>query len=238
MFPDEDIASPHSNTAVDPSLEYSTDKVVVFWYPPFYFSPWSPSSFVVDDMSYSCAEQYMMAEKANFFSKTIEQWSSSCRRLNQHTRKRIGRGVRNFDSAVGDREKQNAVLSGTCNKFTQNPAMKNHILISDSKLLAEASPLDPVWGTGLRMDDPRANNPCQWRGTILSVQHFLPFVKLFATVRPGRRTRPALVGSTPALRMQEPRNLVRAAAGSLTAASAPKDSPSEFSTYFSDALAD
>ena len=29
------------------------------------------------------------------------------------THKRIGRGVRNFDSAVGDREKQNAVLSGT-----------------------------------------------------------------------------------------------------------------------------
>ena len=29
------------------------------------------------------------------------------------TRKRIGRGVRNFDYVVGDREKQNAVLSGT-----------------------------------------------------------------------------------------------------------------------------
>ena len=27
--------------------------------------------------------------------------------------KRIGRGVRNFDSAAWDREKQNAVLSGT-----------------------------------------------------------------------------------------------------------------------------
>ena len=42
--------------------------------------------------------------------------------------KRIGRGVRNFDSAAWDREKQNAVLSGTHAKFTQNPAMKNHLL--------------------------------------------------------------------------------------------------------------
>ena len=39
------------------------------------------------------------------------------------TRKRIGRGVRNFDSDVGDRENQNDVLYGTCNKFTQNPAI-------------------------------------------------------------------------------------------------------------------
>ena len=37
---------------------------------------------------------------------------------------RIGRGVRNFDSGAGDREKQNAVLCGTYAKFTQNPAIK------------------------------------------------------------------------------------------------------------------
>ena len=40
------------------------------------------------------------------------------------TSKRIRRGVRDFDSVVGDREKQNAVLFGTYAKFTQNPAIK------------------------------------------------------------------------------------------------------------------
>ena len=40
-----------------------------------------------------------------------------------------------------------------------------------------------------------------------------------------------------ALRMQEPRNLVRDAAEPLTAASARKASPSAFPTYFSGALA-
>ena len=82
------------------------------------------------------------------------------------THKRIGRGVRNFDSAVGDRERQNAVLSGTYANFKQNPDMKNHLLSSGNKLLADASPLDPVWGIGLRVDDPRVNDPCQWRGKI------------------------------------------------------------------------
>ena len=79
------------------------------------------------------------------------------------THKRIGRGVRNIGCAVGDRERQNAVLSGTYAKFMHNPAMKSHLLSSDNKLLAEVSPLDPVWAIGLRADDPRANNPCQWR---------------------------------------------------------------------------
>ena len=52
------------------------------------------------------------------------------------------------------------------------------------------------------------------------------FTQLFATMRPGRRTQPPLVGFAPALRVQEPRNLVRAATGPFTAASARKASPS------------
>ena len=77
------------------------------------------------------------------------------------THKRIGGGVRNFDSAVWDREKKNAVLSGNYAKFTQNPAMKHHLLSTGNKRLAEASPLGPVWGIGLRSDDTRAKDPRQ-----------------------------------------------------------------------------
>ena len=53
--------------AFDPSLEYSTDNVALFWQPPSYFSQWSPSSFVVDGVPYSRAEPFMMAEKARLF---------------------------------------------------------------------------------------------------------------------------------------------------------------------------
>ena len=69
MFQNGDIAGPDQQhelapAAFNPSLEYSTDNVVLFWQPPSYFSQWSPSSFVVDRLSYSCAEQFMMAETA------------------------------------------------------------------------------------------------------------------------------------------------------------------------------
>ena len=63
MFPDGDIAAPKSNTDFDPFLEYSTDKVVLFWQFQSYFPPWCLLSFAVDDVTYSCAEQDMMAEK-------------------------------------------------------------------------------------------------------------------------------------------------------------------------------
>ena len=75
--------------------------------------------------------------------------------------------MRNFDSDVWDREKQNAVLSGNYAKFMHNPAMNHHLLSTSNKRLAEASRLDPVWSIGLRADDPRANDPRQWRGNKL-----------------------------------------------------------------------
>ena len=56
------------------------------------------------------------------------------------------------------------MLSGNYAKFTQIPAMKHHLLSTGNKRLAGASPLDPVWGIGVRADDPRAKGPRQWRG--------------------------------------------------------------------------
>ena len=120
VFPDGDIACPSSNTAFDPSLEYSTDKVVLFWQPLSYFAPWSPSSLAVDDVPYSCVEKNMMAAKTRLFQyhRAVGPVMSS---PSPSTRKPIGRGVRHFDPRVDDREKQNAVLSATYDKFTHNP---------------------------------------------------------------------------------------------------------------------
>ena len=68
----------------------------------------------------------MMAGKARRFNDhlAVEPIMSS---PDPSAGKCIGRGVRNFDSAAWDREKQNAVLSGNYAKFKQNPAMKHHL---------------------------------------------------------------------------------------------------------------
>ena len=53
----------------------------------------------------------MMSEKARHFQthRAVDLIMSSS---DPSTNKRVGRGVRNFDSAVWDREKQNVGLSG------------------------------------------------------------------------------------------------------------------------------
>ena len=38
------------------------EKFTFFWSGPF--SQWHPSPFIIDGVTYNCAEQYMMAEKA------------------------------------------------------------------------------------------------------------------------------------------------------------------------------
>ena len=70
VFPNGDIAGPNFNTASDPYLEYSTDKAVLFWQPPSYFPPWSPLSFAVHEVPYSCAEHCMVAEKDQAFPRS------------------------------------------------------------------------------------------------------------------------------------------------------------------------
>ena len=153
--------------------------------------------------------------------------------------KRIGRGVRNVDSAVRCRKKQNAVLSGNNAKFTQNPAMKHRRLSSGNKRLAKASPVGSVWGIGLRADDPRAKDPRQWRGENL-------LGEALSAVRDAIRdseTGLAHLASAGRCRTLTGNAGIHDISSvpqscSSTAASACQGPPSEFSIYFSDAPAD
>ena len=180
----------------------------------------------------------MMAEKARLLKdyRAVELIMSS---PDPSTHKRIGRGLRNFDSAVWDREKQHAVLSGNYAKFTQNPAMKHHLLSTGNKLFGRSQPSGPSVGIGLRADDPRANDSSQWRGKNLLGE------ALSAVREAIRESETALAHSASAGRFHTPTgnagiNEISSApqSCSLIAASACQGPPSEFSTYFSEVPAD
>ena len=51
----------------NPTREYSTGNVVLFWQLSSILSQWTASAFVVDDVSYSCAEKFVMAVKGRLF---------------------------------------------------------------------------------------------------------------------------------------------------------------------------
>ena len=119
------------------------------------------------------------------------------------THKRIGRGVRNFESAAWDREKQNAVLSGNYAKFTQNPAMKRDLLSTGKNGWPSPAFWTQYGALVSRRMIPEPMIQASGEGKICSVRRFLPFAKKFATVRPGWHARSPLVGSVLPRRMLE-----------------------------------
>ena len=108
----------------------------------------------------------MMAEKA----RVILDHDTADRNMaspDPRENKRLGRGVQNFNCATWDRVQEDAVLAGSFGKFTQNPVIKQHLVSTGTKRLAQASPSNPVCGIGLRADDPEAQDPSRWRGKSL-----------------------------------------------------------------------
>ena len=100
-FPVPILTDGSAPSVFDPKLEYSTEQVVLFWQPPSCFSQWFPSSFVVDDVSSSCAEQFMMAEKARLFQdRRAEELNMSSPDPSVH--KCIDRGCLLYTSDAAD----------------------------------------------------------------------------------------------------------------------------------------
>ena len=147
----------------DGSQVIETDTMVLFWQPPGVFGQWTDSEFVVDGVTYSCAEQFMMAEKARLFGDAVVCAKILASR-DPREHKALGRQVAGFDRAVWERACLDIVVRGNLAKFRQNPAMRAALLATGDKLLVEATPFDKIWGVGLRADDPRIHDRANWRG--------------------------------------------------------------------------
>ena len=140
-----------------------TDRFVFFWKPPATFGQWTPSPFTVDGEHYVCAEQYMMAEKARLFGdEDVRRRILQSPSPRQH--KKLGREVKGFDPATWEAHRLDIVVRGNLAKFTQHPEMRAELLSTGDRILVEASPLDQIWGIGLRADHPDAQHPDQWVG--------------------------------------------------------------------------
>ena len=124
---------------------------------------WQASKFGVDIDDYTCAEQYMMAEKTRLFEDE-EIKEQIMKATNPIEMKALGKKVKNFDQTVWDKVKYSIVLNGNYYKFSQNKEMRAFLLSTENKILVEASPLDTIWGIGLGEENPNAYNPTAWRG--------------------------------------------------------------------------
>lgn len=143
------------------------------------FSQWCPVTFrapvpcMGDDgktvqtleLTFVCAEQYMMYRKAALFG----DWKMAQAIMNTRDPKRhkeLGRQVRGFDSARWDREADALVEQGNWYKFDphQNPALAHFLKSTYPRMLVEASPSDRIWGIGLSAAQAARIPPDKWPG--------------------------------------------------------------------------
>ncbi len=126
-------------------------------------SQWHPAAFTVDEVAYTCAEQFMMAEKARLFGDE-EARAQILATGSPREHKALGRRVKGFDASRWTDACREIVYRGNVAKFTQNAELEAKLRATGDLTLAEASPLDLIWGIGLAADNPRATEPSAWRG--------------------------------------------------------------------------
>ncbi|WP_276479483.1 NADAR family protein [Paraflavitalea pollutisoli] len=120
-------------------------------------SQWFPAPFVVDGVTYSTAEHWMMAQKALLFGDD-DAFHDILKADKPGTAKAIGRKVRNFDDELWHAKRYEVVVQGSYHKFSQHSAMRELLLRTGSRVIVEASPTDRIWGIGLSQNTWRGKN--------------------------------------------------------------------------------
>ena len=126
-------------------------------------SQWFDASFKQDNVIYSTAEHYMMAEKARLFDNH-DLANEIVQTTHPKKAKELGRKVTGFDNTVWNQHRFNIVVSANLTKFSQNEGLADFLIGTGNRILVEASPVDKIWGTGLAGDDSNATNPLKWKG--------------------------------------------------------------------------
>ena len=131
------------------------------------YSQWCASSIIEGDITFNCAEQYMMYWKALAFGD-LKSRDAILAASEPWEQKALGRKVRGFNDTRWDLIKEQVVYQANYLKFTQNLDMKKVLLENHKgKIFVEASPTDVVWGIGLALESPLIYDEKNWRGTNL-----------------------------------------------------------------------
>lgn len=128
-----------------------------------YLSNWYMSEFVMDEITFSSMEKYMMYQKAKTFQdqENLENilQSDDVAQIKEH-----GRRVKNYDDTVWNGIRQIIVYNGLLEKFSQNEELGKQLKATKESLLAECAVGDKIWGIGLSMHDPDRMDVAKWKG--------------------------------------------------------------------------
>ena len=120
-------------------------------------------------MAFTCAEQFMMYCKAQFFG-AVETAAKIMSTKHPRDQKALGRLVTPFNADIWNQEARNVVYVGSMYKFAQNVDLREYLLDSGTDVIVEASPEDRIWGIGYDEHYAMANIDdwgTNWLGEVL-----------------------------------------------------------------------
>lgn len=112
---------------------------------------------------FATTEQAFMWEKAIFFNDH-ESASKILKEENPAKAKKLGREVKNFDDSKWSKVCYEIMYKINYEKYFQNTRLKNILLQTENKILAETNFHDTRWAIGLSADDDRVLDESQWQG--------------------------------------------------------------------------
>ena len=128
-----------------------------------YLSNWYLSDFVIDGVTYSSVEQYMMYIKATTFVD-MDIANKIMATNDVSVIKSLGRSVSNYDETTWNAIRERVVYDALLAKFSQNEDLKKLLLDTGDSLLAECAVKDTIWGIGLSMTNPNRFDKSKWKG--------------------------------------------------------------------------
>ncbi|KAL9649883.1 hypothetical protein ABK040_011356 [Willaertia magna] len=135
-----------------------------FWDHDF-LDQWVICNFTLNEITFNCAEQYMMYQKALLMNDN-ETANQILNEKSPSKQKALGRSIKNWNQEKWDQNKIKIVFEGNNAKFRQNTELRKFLLnnIPTNVELVEASPEDCIWGIGLSETDDGVNDKKNWKG--------------------------------------------------------------------------
>ncbi|KAI5272395.1 DUF1768-domain-containing protein [Aureobasidium subglaciale] len=141
-----------------------------------------PCGFFYSGLEFNCTEQWMMWNKAKLAGDAVTA-KVILATTSPHKQKQLGREVEGFDVEAWDKIKLNVVEQGNYRKFTQatdvasmkmgdvgGPVpLKDSMLATHERELAEASRFDRVWGIGFDAQQASTTPYGKWGQNLLGV---------------------------------------------------------------------
>ena len=138
------------------------EQVIIFHGRESPFSNFYQAKFQVGDHEYTDNEMFYQSRKAEYFND--EHLAAKIRAAKDPLDSyKLGWRVKGFNEKRWAAAEQGVMFDGAIAKFSQNPNLRQQLLSTDEKILAESSS-DMRWATGLPLHHASAFDQSSWRG--------------------------------------------------------------------------